>query len=510
MASCNLSYSGATGVLQASASVSEVTTTGTQRKLHLSVFIEPIDYSGARTFGYNITMNGSQSGEGSLSIDGDGYTIYDSDFYVSLPYGSTSTSISFSFSATVVSPKAGNKTISGTITSISGLTLEQGSTTLSGAGGASFGGKCSVTWKPASSSMYYKLRFSLGSWSETTSAIYPGTTSTYTYSGYTIPLSAANQIPNSDSTTMVVTLYTYSNSACTSQVGSASSVNFTVTLPNNIIPSISGASIAADNSGNSVVASWGIAVSGFTKLHVTASASGTYGSTVARFIIEGAYEETVSGTVLDYTGGIIQSSGDKFVKVTCVDSRGRKSNTVTTSPIPFSSYSAPSVSQFTATRNASGYAVLNAIYAYNSVGNNSISAVVQYRKSGSDAWTIYGNIGNNVQLTTTIKMSDESSYTFKVVVTDSVGSSVEKTAFLSTAKVLLDFKKGGDGLGIGKICETAALEVAMDSIFYGNVKIGDMTLAQFIQGIMAVLPSSMYGATLPSSGQNGQIFFKKM
>ena len=90
MASCNLSYGGSTGVLQASASVSEVTRTGTQRKVRLSVFVKPIDYSGARTFGFSVNLNGDESYTNGSSIDGGGYTIYNDEFYVNLPYGSTS------------------------------------------------------------------------------------------------------------------------------------------------------------------------------------------------------------------------------------------------------------------------------------------------------------------------------------------------------------------------------------------------------------------------------------
>lgn len=516
MASCNLSYDGSTGVLQASASVSEVTRTGTQRKVRLSVFVKPIDYSGARTFGFSVNLNGDESYTNGSSIDGGGYTIYNDEFYVNLPYGSTSASIDFSFRATVVSPSSGNKTISGTITSISGLTVEQGDTTLSGAGNTQFGSACSVTWKSPSSSMYHKLRFSLGSWSDMTAPIHPGTTSTYTYTGYTIPLGVASQIPNAESATMTVTLYTYSNSNCTAQVGSASSVNFTVTVPANVKPWISSRSASIDNSENAVVNGWGIAVAGFTRLKVVASASGSYGSTISRFIIEGAYTETISAPSLSYVGAIIQSSGQKVLTITCVDSRGRRSDSVTTTPITFSSYFAPYVSQLTAEREknngaATGRVILKAIFGYDVVGGkNGGSAILYYRVSGNTSWSGGWAVTNNTAYIPNVTMDDAHSYTFKVVLTDSVGNAAEKTVFVSTASVLLDFKQGGDGLGVGKICENPGMEVNMDTTFYKGVKIGELTLEQFMQNIMRFLPSNMYGWSLPAYGQEGQIFFKKM
>ena len=153
MASCSITQSGATTVLQASASVSEVTRTGTRRKCRLTVFVQPIDYGGARQFGFEAILNGDRSAGDGTSIDSGGYTIYNNEFYVDLPYGQSSVSIDFHYTATVISPSAGAKTISGSISTINGLTVEQGDTALSSAGNTQFGSACSVTWKPSSSSM---------------------------------------------------------------------------------------------------------------------------------------------------------------------------------------------------------------------------------------------------------------------------------------------------------------------------------------------------------------------
>lgn len=516
MASCSISQSGSTTVLQASASVSEVTRTGTQRKVRLTVFVKPLDYGGARSFGFDVTLNGERSVASGATLDSSGCTIFNKEFYVELPYGQSTASISFTYSATVISPSAGSKTISGSISSIKGLTVEQGDTVLSSVSDTQFGSACSITWSPASSTMYHKLRFSLGAWSYTTDAIHPGSTALYTYDEYVIPLVAANQIPNAESATMTVTLYTYSDSACTSQVGAASSLSFTVTLPSSVKPTLSSCLASIDNSANGTVAGWGVAVAGFTRLKITANASGAYGSTISRFILEGAYAETVSAAALNYTGGIIQSAGTKTVTISCVDSRGRRSEAVTTNSVVFSAYAAPAISAFTAEREkngseATGRVILKVIFSCDSVGGkNSASALLYYRQSGSTAWSGGLSISNNTAYIPNITMTDDHSYTFKVAVKDAVGNTVEKTVFVSTAAVLLDFKEGGDGLGIGKICENAGMEVNMDATFYKTVKIGDLTIEQFIQSVMKILPSSMYGTDLPTNGAEGQIFFKKM
>ena len=47
MASCNLSYDGHTGVINADAYVYELTTSGTTRRVRLVLEVYAVDYSGA-------------------------------------------------------------------------------------------------------------------------------------------------------------------------------------------------------------------------------------------------------------------------------------------------------------------------------------------------------------------------------------------------------------------------------------------------------------------------------
>ena len=54
--------------------------------------------------------------------------------------------------------------------------------------------------------------------------------------------------------------------------------------------------------------------------------------------------------------------------------------------------------------------------------------------------------------------------------------------------VLLDFRAGGKGLGIGKIAETDNMEVKMNAIFMGNVYVTvngtNVLLKDYITGVM--------------------------
>ena len=335
------------------------------------------------------------------------------------------------------------------------------------------GGACGIKWTPASSSFKFKLKFVLGNWNYTTGIISPNTTSQYLYNSYTIPLEAANQIPNATSGTMTVYLYTYNGDT---QIGSTASKTFSVAVPNSAVPTMSSVTASIVNS-NSVINGWGVAVAGYTNVKVDASASGVYSSTIKSFMITGGYSTTVNGSSLSYTGSAISSSGSKIFTVKATDSRGRVSSTQSSNAITFYAYSKPTVSVFSVTRSSSNaqQIIVKANWSYASVNSkNSATAKLYYKRSTASSWTQYGDItsSKNTNLTLSgVTFNEAYSYNFKVVVTDALSNNAQEEAFISTIEVLMDFRAGGKGLGIGKIAETDNLEVALNSIFIGDVYI---------------------------------------
>ena len=198
------------------------------------------------------------------------------------------------------------------------LTTIPRASTISSAANTTLGNKCSVKWTPLSTSFRYKLKFSLDGWSYTTEAINPGTTSAYTYTGYTIPLDVAGYISSTSKTgTMTVALYTYSDAACSNMVGSTSTKTFTVAIPENenTKPSVSmtGAPVSSLSSPFS-----DMFIQGMSKFQATITASGKYGAAISsqKLTIEG------QSYGAPYISGFIASSGDVTVKVTVTDSRG--------------------------------------------------------------------------------------------------------------------------------------------------------------------------------------------
>lgn len=372
------------------------------------------------------------------------------------------------------------------------LTTIPRASVFSSAGNVEIGSACNLKWIPNSSSFSYKIKFSLGSWTKTTDVISPQKNAEYTYTGYTIPIEVSNQLPQSISGNMTATIYTYTSPACTTQLGSESSITFTVTVPANVIPSILSAAATIDNSRNSVIRDWGVAVAGYTKVNLKSEARGSYGSTIVRFSISGGYTAAITESVLNWTGDYINSSGDKTFTIKAIDSRGRESEVVTTSAITFHPYSSPQNIIIRAERSPENEKKIkiSAQWSISSVdGKNTAVHELKYRKKTVTSWTTYSGTlinGGTVELSTDFDTT--SSYVFRLIVQDAVGNSGQQESMISTMDVLLDFKAGGKGVGIGKICESDAMEVALPAKFLDTVSIivdnAEVSLADYIKGVM--------------------------
>lgn len=208
-----------------------------------------------------------------------------------------------------------------TSTSVSGTaildTIPRASV-IASAANVTLGKACNVKWVPKAKAFRYKLKFSLGSWSYTTDAIHPNQTSTYTYSAYTLPLSVANQLPKAKTGTMTVTLYTYSNSAATTQVGSSASKTFTATIPEN--DSTKPTVVMALSPVTSLASPFNtLYIKGMTKVKAAfTNGEGKYGAGIA------SYTMKVSGKSYGepYTSEHLSTSGAVTVEGVVTDTRG--------------------------------------------------------------------------------------------------------------------------------------------------------------------------------------------
>lgn len=357
---------------------------------------------------------------------------------------------------------------------------------ITSAAGVTLGNGCSVKWTPRSASFRYKLKFSLGSWSYTTSAIHPNKTSAYTYSDYKIPLSVANQIPDAKTGTMKVTLYTYSDSGATAQVGDGNSTTFTVTVPDNTStkPTLA---ITLEPVSSLGSAFDGLYIQGKTKVKATVVTEGKYGATIksTTMSVEGkSYDAGDS-----YTSDFLATYGDITVTTVAKDSRGF--STTLTSVIPVIAYSKPQIlavsgeSDVVAARcddsgtpsDSGTYLIIKAKRSYSTITHNGVQrnfCKIRYRYKLESAasyspWTTIlesNSLGSNEVITGALLggvLALDSSYLVQVQAYDDIGENGYTTISVPTDKVYMHRDKVKRSLAFGKyIEEENCIDIAED------------------------------------------------
>lgn len=213
---------------------------------------------------------------------------------------------------------------------------------------------------------------------------------------YTIPTDWEKNIPNSTSDIATFTLETISGST---SVGSKT-VNATIKVRSGVVPSIGTVSISDTNS---ICAGIGQYVQSQSKLKFTIATSGNQGSTITSVSTK-FNGQTYSGST--FTTQTIQNSGTLTYTITVTDSRGR---TATKSgSVSVTAYNPPSLTNVSAKRANSGYAVdessgtyalLHFKVGFTSLSNKNVTSFyIQYRTSGASSWTKINSWANNYTL----------------------------------------------------------------------------------------------------------------
>lgn len=310
------------------------------------------------------------------------------------------------------------------------------------------GGTIVVNISRASSSFTHAVGFYFGNHTVSLG------TSVGTSVSYAIPISFLDAIPNSTSGSARIIVDTYSGST---RIGSTSK-NFTITAPSSVVPSFT--SLGITRVDNGVPPAWGIYVKGKSKATLAINgASGSYGSSISRYSISGGGYSTSSSS---FTTNVLNTAGTNTFTATITDSRGRTATkTVTCSVVD---YYTPYIDYVEAFRcdssgvanNDGTYIKVKASFTYATLnGKNTFLSNVCYAVYDSITYSTPVNITNNTYSSAIGggAISVDNSYSVKFRVADYF-TSHEVFETVPTPSVTMDFKKGGKGIGIGKVSQT--------------------------------------------------------
>lgn len=367
--------------------------------------------------------------------------------------------------------------------------------TITSASNVYIGNNVSIKFTPNSKNFYFRLKFVYGSHTyqvgTKSSPIKPNTTSQYTYSGFTVPMELLNDIVNMKSAKMSVYLYTYLDSAYSKKIGTTSNKTFTITVPQNIQPTIiSSNGVATPRIGL-------LLVDGYTDFSFTVVASGAYGSTITKLNAK-CKDKTFSSTnIVDngdntYTCTLnVSAFNAKLTKDTyldfdlyVVDSRG-VTNQSSGAFVGFQmcAYTKPSIKLFKTERDETNATIINVWL--NASGSslriqNVIRAIINYREFGTTAWKSAGYIATNYVSVNVngvgIETADgdifleNKAYEIQAYIYDSMGNTAVAETYVGVSSVLIDLRAGGMGVGIGKMAESDSVEVALPTKFYAGRK----------------------------------------
>ena len=275
---------------------------------------------------------------------------------------------------------------------------------------------------------------------------------------WTPPLSLASQIPSGTSALCTITCETYYDGE---QTG-INTCSLTLNVPASVVPSISSVTYSEAVSG--IAAQFGGYVQNRSKLAVSISASGTYGSSIS------SVKTSLNGNVYTgtaFTTAVLGTSGSNTMTVTVTDSRGRTASTTRT--ISVLAYSPPSLTLFSAQRcNSDGSAVqVDGTHVRVSVkasatsvnSKNTMSCTIYYKLSSASAWTQATTITpssyaiNSTNLVLPQTYNALNSYDIKVRVQDYFYY-IEQSVSIGTKTVLMDFYHDGSAIAFGKVAET--------------------------------------------------------
>jgi microcystin-dependent protein len=331
------------------------------------------------------------------------------------------------------------------------------------------GSAATITLTPASGAFLHTLRAKFGSRVETTIA----TQTAATNISWTPSLDEANAAPNATSVAGTLFCDTYSGGALlgTTQVSISAAIPVSVTPTGSLSFSEAEAGFAAQ---------FKCFVQRKSKLNVTISSAGVYGSSIS------SISTTVNGAT--YSGGSFSTNelntvGTNTIRVTITDSRGR--TTILTNTFEVVAYDSPAVQSVSVFRcdaagNASStgtYAMVAVVGTISSVNNKNTRVLkIGYKRKSETYYTETTQTITNYIANGSYRiggsLSNQYTYDIRATLGDYFGEAYGYTD-LSTAEVILSVRSTGMGLAVGKVAEEDSFDVGWPARFRENVQFDD-------------------------------------
>jgi microcystin-dependent protein len=331
------------------------------------------------------------------------------------------------------------------------------------------GSAATINLTPASSAFLHTLRAKFGSRAETTIAAQTSATNI----SWTPSLEEANAAPNATSAGGTIYCDTYSSGVLLG----TTQVSITAAIPASVAPT---GSIWFSEAEEELATQFGCFVQRKSKLSVSISASGVYGSSISSIstTVNGA---TYSGN--SFTTNELTTVGSNTIRATVTDSRGRSA--VLTGTFDVVAYDAPSVQSVVVFRsdaagnanNTGTYAMVAVTGAISSVINKNTRVLkIGYKRKSEtyytdttfalSAYAVNGSyrIGGS--------LSNQYTYDIRLTLGDYFGEAYGYVD-LSTAEVILSVRSTGMGLAVGKVAEEDSFDVGWPARFRENVQFDD-------------------------------------
>ena len=266
---------------------------------------------------------------------------------------------------------------------------------------------------------------------------------------WTPPLALARQIPDAVSGTAVITCTTYAGGTA---IGTKE-ITVVLTVPESCLPTAS----ATWEDASSACETVGTLVQGISRLDVTVSGTGSYGSTItgAAVLLNGK----------PYGGGTVTDAGALSLTVSVTDSRGRTGTAAHT--VNVAAYAPPSLTLRASRCLSDGtaddtgdHARITVSGKITPVGSN--EPVLQLTWGGS-LETVSGTALEKI-----VYADPNATMTITAELTDKLAF-VSRTMVLSTGYATLDLLAGGRGISFGKAATRAGFDCAMPAYFSGGL-----------------------------------------